>query len=164
MSTATANGEHKGAQAAAKQQFKPSTAGKSLDGARKQAGSPVDGQNRSVASMPSNRLASGSVHLPASPPCFAPLGPTITRMFASVIKLYFGRALSFTCFASRPISDADNAFAQETNPCTTQSLDWHQPYYSATDELAQPRQWLRQISASIFGPTTAQRQCRVDIR
>lgn len=50
MSTATANGDasSKGAQPASKQ-FKPSAAGKALDGARKQAGSPVDAQNRSVA-------------------------------------------------------------------------------------------------------------------
>ena len=51
MSTATANGDAglKGAAPAGKQQFKPAAGGKALDGARKQAGSPVDGQNRSVA-------------------------------------------------------------------------------------------------------------------
>jgi hypothetical protein len=56
MSTATANGDAglKGAAASNKQQFKPSAGGKALDGARKQAGSPVDGQNRSVAPPPSN--------------------------------------------------------------------------------------------------------------
>jgi hypothetical protein len=56
MSTATANGDAglKGAAASSKQQFKPSAGGKALDGARKQAGSPVDGQNRSVAPPPSN--------------------------------------------------------------------------------------------------------------
>jgi hypothetical protein len=57
MSTATANGDAglKGAAPAGKQQFKPAAGGKALDGARKQAGSPVDGQNRSVApSMPSS--------------------------------------------------------------------------------------------------------------
>lgn len=51
MSTATANGDAglKGAAPTGKQQFKPAAGGKALDGARKQAGSPVDGQNRSVA-------------------------------------------------------------------------------------------------------------------
>ena len=54
MSTATANGDAglKGAAPPNKQQFKPAAGGKALDGARKQASSPVDGQNRSVAPMP----------------------------------------------------------------------------------------------------------------
>lgn len=57
MSTATANGDAglKGAAPTGKQQFKPAAGGKALDGTRKQAGSPVDGQNRSVTPpMPSS--------------------------------------------------------------------------------------------------------------
>ena len=48
MSAATMSGPDgvKANSAAAKPQLKSNSSGKALDGARKQAGSPVDGQNR----------------------------------------------------------------------------------------------------------------------
>jgi hypothetical protein len=86
MSTATANGDasSKGAQPASKQ-FKPSAAGKTLDGARKQAGSPVDAQNRSVA--PTRTGATSTAASPCARVALAHLclssRPTIACLFAS---------------------------------------------------------------------------------
>ena len=94
MSTATANGDasSKGAQPASKQ-FKPSAAGKALDGARKQAGSPVDAQNRSVT--PTKQSLVQRPRRPphvSAPPSLILLAlfsrPTIAYLFA------FGRSYS----------------------------------------------------------------------
>jgi len=173
MSTATANGDasSKGAPPASKQQFKPGGAGKALDGARKQADSPVDAQNRSVTP---NKTTAGATSTAASPcvraalahprPDLAPCNCLLVCLAALVV--YFGHALTLhLCrITSQHTSDADNARKQKADTYTTEGLDWHQPHHTATDQLAQPRQWLRQVSTQVPISITAERTRRLVVR
>lgn len=159
MSTATANGDAglKGGPATNKQQLKPTAGGKALDNARKQAGSPVDGQNRSVAPMPSIRPGPGSTPLAKLPACPTPPPP---HNFAHVCRgniIPFRHALTLERMSFRRRPNADDAVQQKADPNTTESLDWHKPYHTAADKLSQSCQWLRQVPIKI-GTTTAQRQ------
>jgi len=154
MSTATANGDAsaKGAQPASKQQFKSSAAGKALDGARKQAGSPVDAQNRSVA--PTRAGATSTAASPCACVALAHLRPVLAPCNRLLVCLeafiiYFPHALTLHRNISQPTPDADNALQQEANTYTTEGLDWHQPHHTATDQLAQPRQRFRQVSTQV---------------
>jgi len=152
MSTATANGDasSKGAQPASKQ-FKPSAAGKALDGARKQAGSPVDAQNRSVA--PTRTGATTTATSSCARAALASPRPVLAPYNCLLVCLepfiYFPHALTLLRNASQHTPDADNALQQETNTYTTEGLDWYQPHHTATDQLAQPRQWLRQVPTQV---------------
>lgn len=88
----------------------------------------------------------------SSPPCLRAL--QLPACLPQATHIYFPHALTLHRNTPQHTPDADNARQQEADTYTTEGLDWHQPHHTATDQLAQPRQWLRQISTQVPISTT----------